>query len=193
MPDAPVVAREVDLAAVPASITAVAISDDAEVLLLAAGNGAVFAAVAKGDLRLIGSFGHIPALAFLERSYDALLADDAENVVYLLRDAAASGELLRLAGEADGVAGPRAVASFHQGRRALVLNSASSELIVLNLAGGPPLRLGCDCVATGLHRLAGEGVFRLTEPAAGPVWLYDGDGLEPRLVVVPAAFGAVMP
>jgi hypothetical protein len=189
LPDAPEVKREVDLAAIGSATSAVAISDDAQTLLVAAEDGALFVAGPDGNARVVASFGHVRALAFLPRSQDVLVADDAENAVYLLRDAGSPGQLLRLAGEQDGVAAPREVGASRDGRRAVVMNGGSRELIVLDLAGGPALTVACEVGATSLERLDGNAVFRLTEAAGREVWLLDGDWPEPRVVFVAAAGG----
>jgi len=189
LPEAPVMKREVDLASLGPVITAVAVSDDAELLLVAAEDGTVWAAGQDGNARVVGKFGHVPALAFLPRSQDMLIADDADNAVYLLRDAASPGQLLRLAGEQDGVAGPREVVASGDGQRAVVMNGGSGELIVLDLAGGPALKVACEVEATLLERLEGNTVFRLTEAAGREVWLFDGDWPEPRVVFAAAAAG----
>jgi hypothetical protein len=187
LPEAPEVKREVDLAVMGSGASAVASSDDAEVLVAAAEDGAVWVAGADGNARVVGRFGHVRALAFLPRSQDVLIADDADNAVYLLRDAASSGHLLRLAGEQDGIAGPREVVASRDGRRAVVRNGGSGELVVLDLAGGPAVKVACEVEVTGLERLEGNAVFRLTEAEGREVWLLDGDWPELRVVFAAAA------
>ena len=189
LPDAPLLKREIDLSTIRSPITAAAISDDADTLLVASEDGALFVTDSDGGVRAMGSFGHVAALKFLERSHDALAADDTGNSIYLIRNAADAGSVVRMAGERDGVAGPRDVVASRDGRRAVVVNGGAGGLIVLDLAGGPAVRVACEVAATGLERLDGNEVFRLTEAGAGPVWLLDGDWPEPRVIFVAAAGG----
>jgi len=47
--------------------------------------------------------------------------------------------------------------------------------------------LSCQCTPTGLDRLAGTDVFRLTEPSTGPMWVLDAGAHQSRIVFVPPA------
>ena len=188
-PDAPILKREIDLSTIRSSVTAVAISDDADTLLVASEDGTLFVTDSDGGVRAMGTFGHVAALKFLERGHDALVADATGNSIYLIRDAAGAGPVVRMAGERDGVAGPREVVASRDGRRAVVMNGGAGDLILLDLVGGPAVRVACEVTATGLERLDGNAVFRLTEAGAGPVWLLDGDWPEPRVIFVAATGG----
>ena len=49
--------------------------------------------------------------------------------------------------------------------------------------------LGCDCTAKSIDRLAGRDVFRLIDPDAHSIAIYDGDSDEPRIVYIPTEGG----
>jgi hypothetical protein len=188
LPDSIATARMTRLMDRGAGLTAIAVSDDGLALLAAFSDGVsggVFVVGAEGDARLIQPARRASAIAFLANGHDALIADASEDKLWLVRDVAGSSNALLIAGERDGVAGPVAVASSADNQRALVANSRSSTVAVFDLSGGAPAVVSCPCVPALLDRLTGNAVFRLTEPSAGPMWLFDGDSAELRTVFVP--------
>jgi hypothetical protein len=190
LPDEPVLHSEVDLSALVLAPGVIAVSDDGQALLMTPvedGVGRLYLAAPGGDVRPIFALRRVSAIEFLAQSHDAVIADSEENKVYLLRGTGGPEQLLVLAEEKDGVMVPRAVAVASDGRQVVVLNEQSKGLVIVSLDGATPAKLACDCVATGLFRLEGNAVFRLTGLSAGPAWVYDGDGAQPRVVFVPPA------
>jgi hypothetical protein len=182
LPDAPAIAREVEL---PAPAGALAISDDGEALLVSGEDGSLFLASPSAGVRLVATFGHISAVAFLNQSRDALAADDRENAVYLIRDVTGAPQVLVLAGEKEGIAGPVAVAASSDNQRAFVASAGARGVVVLSMAGGAPALIACDCVPAGLERVEGNDAFRLTPLSREPMWMLDGDAAQPRVTFVP--------
>lgn len=172
-------------AALPAASRVWAVSDDGASLLLSAPAGEAEALQLLGpeaELRFLVSTGRTAAAAFLTGSTEAVVADGLHNTVYWLR---ASGEVLPLAGPADGVSGPVAVSLSRDNRRAFVANADTATVAVLDLAGGPAALVACPCNLAGLERLEGNAVFRLNELSAEPLWVFDGDAPEARVVFIP--------
>jgi len=186
LPGAPAVSRIVQRAALPTSATVWAISDDGAHLLLSAGASeweAVYLLDAEGGWRFLLSTGKTAAAAFLAGSTDTVIADGAWNRVAWVR---ASGEIVPLAGEAEGVSEPVAVSVSRDNRRVFVANAGSRAVAVLDFEGGPASLVACQCELTGLERMQGNAVFRLSDPTADPMWVFDGDAREARVVFVPA-------
>jgi DNA-binding beta-propeller fold protein YncE len=93
-----------------------------------------------------------------------------------------------LAGSAQGIAAPVAVAVSSDGLHAFVANGKSGTVAILDLQGKTPVRkFACGCKLTGLDRLDGDNLFRLTEPSNRPMWVLEANTKETRVVFVPAA------
>jgi len=185
LPEAPAVHRTLELASLPAGARVWAVSDDGARLLVSASAGeteAVSLVDAEGNLRLLLSAGPTTAAGFLAGSDEVVLADGLRNTVYWVRG---EGEVIPLAGEKEGISGPVAVSISRDNRRVFVANAGAGTVVVLDLAGGAPSVFACDCTVTGLERMQGNAVFRLTDLSGDPMWLLDGDAPEARVVFVP--------
>jgi len=189
LPGAPVVSRTFERATLLAGARIWAISDDGAHLLLSAPE-AVYLLDAEGGWRFLLSTGRTAAAAFLAGSAEVVIADAAWNRVAWIR---ASGEVIPLAGDAEGILDPVAVGVSRDNRRVFVANAGSRAVAVLDLAGGPASLVACQCELTGLERMQGNAVFRLSDPTADPMWVFDGDAREARVVFVPAVVQAVSP
>ena len=58
---------------------------------------------------------------------------------------------------------------------------------IADLETGVSTVLSCDCVPTGFRPLKGTSVFRLSDPADGPVAVLDASSAEPRIMILPEA------
>lgn len=187
LPDAPTLRR----AALPPASRLWAVSDDGALLLLSAPRGegdAVYLLGPEGDLRFLISLGKTGAAAFFTGRAEAVLADGLHNAVYRV---SASGEVIPLAGPAGGISGPVAVSLSRDNLRAFVASADTATVTVLDLAGGPASLVSCPCKLTALERLEGNAVFRVSDPSAEPLWVFDGDSAQPRVVFIPSAPPAV--
>lgn len=186
LPGAPAASRVVERTALPAGARIWAVSDDGAHLLLSAGAGgteAIYLLDAEGGWRFLLSTGKTAAAAFLAGGSEAVVADGAWNRVAWAR---ASGEVIPLAGEAEGISDPVAVSVSRDSRRVFVANAGTRTIAVLDLEGGPAALVACQCQLTGLERMQGNAVFRLSDLTADPMWVFDGDAPEARIVFVPA-------
>lgn len=204
-PDAPAVAWEIDVSALGGPPTALALSDDGRAVLAAATRagaapvylferttacsncevdrpgGKVRVVPDAQKQRLVYSARHVPALAFAPGGRDALIADDADQAVYLLRNVA-----VRMLAPADG---PVAVAFSGDGSQALVAG-AGGTLTGIDLAGAaPPVTQQCGCAPGRLERMGGM-LFRLNDVSDGPLWVWEAGGAVSRVSFVPARAGA---
>ncbi len=186
LPDAPAVSRTLELASLPAGAKVWAVSDDGNSLLLSAATGdseGLYLFDAEGNLRLLLPTGEASAAVFLGAGTEVVLADSLRNAVYRV---SAEGEVTLLAGERDGISKPTAVSVSRDRSRVFVVNEGSGTIAALDLTGGPPSLVSCDCALTRLEPLQGNAVFRLTDLSGEPMWLLDGGAPEARVVFVPA-------
>jgi hypothetical protein len=80
-----------------------------------------------------------------------------------------------------------ALAVSDDGRRMFVANGKSRTVAIISLSGHAGATLiACGCTPTGLDRLAGGEVFRLTEPSDLPMWILEATRHQPRVLFVPA-------
>lgn len=190
LPSFPSVVREMVVSHLPLELTALSISDDAEALLLGFsewGAGSVFLLTADGVEQFVLGLGQASAIAFLANSRNALVADGGEDKIYMVRESGGAIETFVIADERDGLSGPTGLVVAGDNRWVFAVNSERGVIVRLDLTGGSPRLFSCPCHPTGLHRLAGSFVFRLTEPSEDPMWLLDGNPSDSRIVFVPPA------
>jgi YVTN family beta-propeller protein len=191
LPEAPCQAGSIDLTPLGSAVSALAVSDDGAVLAAFAepGGSPVFLAGVSDPPRLVLSTSHAAALAFAPGGADAIVADDRENTVQVLREVSGAAAALRIAGPEAGIAGPTAVAL--SAGRAYVANAGSGTVAVIDLVSGVSKTIACGCRPSTLAPLAG-GALRLTEPGDGPLWLLDADR-DGRPYFIPARAGRKAP
>ncbi len=187
LPSSPQFRGEVSLFGLPGPVSALAISDDGEAILAGARNGdgreSVMLLSPGADPRVLGSAGRIAATAFFAGKPDAVFADSAAGSVYWIRNVRGAAEFVALPGGE--IAKPVALQVTSDDRRILV--AGAGAVASLDLQGSAPTVTRCDCVISGLDRLRGNSVFRVTEVSAAPSWLFDAGTSEPRFLFVPRA------
>ena len=183
----------VEMAGWPGALTALAVTDYGSFGLAAFFDGSAGTLVrfSERGATPVWTGGRVPAIVFLPNGRDALAADATSNVVFLIRNVADAPEVLPLAGAADGIDGPVAVAASSDGLRVFAANAASRSVIAIDLAGGERTRLDCDCAPAGLTPMA-PGVFQLTGVPGDTLWLVDATQARSRIVfVAPEKAGSV--
>ena len=152
----------------------IAVSDDAEAILCLRDSSLI--RVSRDGSSSQAAAGDFAAAAFLNNSRDVIAAE-RDGRVSLLRE---DGDMTPLASlpvsEIGEIAG---VARADGDQRFLV--AARKAVVALNREGIEEV-VSCECAITGLSRLNGASVFRLTDLPASPMWLLDGN----RTVFVPA-------
>jgi hypothetical protein len=187
LPDQPALAGTLVMSEPPGALEALAVSDGGLVLAALAGaeGSTISLMTVEGEIRVIASAGQVSALAFAPGRADALAADRKSNQLLWIVAAAAAAAVRTLAGPDDGIAGPAAVAVSADGRHAVVANADSGTVAEFELEGAARVVVPCRCSPATLERLNGNAIFRLNEPSAGPMRLFDGDFAEPRVLFVP--------
>ncbi|MBI1897272.1 MAG: hypothetical protein HYS04_12235 [Acidobacteria bacterium] len=180
LPDAPVLTREL---AAP-GLTALALSDDA----------ALLAAVFEGDLLLwsgdeprVIAHGAYSALTF--RKAELAAADAEIDQVVLIRNLAGEPELTVLAGPAEGVAGPAALAASADGRALFVANRRGRSLLAIEIESRAVIETACECEPSTLAPLKGDALFAVTDLTQEQFALFDAAGTDARILPIPTAGG----
>jgi hypothetical protein len=188
LPSAPSLVAEIDISSLSESLSAMAVSDDAGAVLLGvfeAEAGAVYVVNKRQEVVPISVMGQASAISFLSNTRDALITDRRNHELLLIRDVTGMAERLTLAAERDGILGPVAVQVSDDNKRILIANSESSTVTVLQLDDGVIKQVPCAKAPSGLYRLGGPSVFRLTDFSEEPLLLLDGGAEEPRALFVP--------
>ena len=77
------------------------------------------------------------------------------------------------------------------GRRVFLAEARSGVITTLDIETGSSAQMSCQCRPTGLYRLAGKSVFRLTDRSNEPIAILDASSDDPRLGIIPPATLAV--
>ena len=103
----------------------------------------------------------------------------------LFRDLARSGNPETVAALDERIASTSGVTFSADGRRVFLSTVSGRGVDVLDLAGNARRTVACSCSPAGIIRMG--NLFRLNEPGAGPLWVFDPTASEPRIVFVPPA------
>jgi DNA-binding beta-propeller fold protein YncE len=188
LPSAPALVAEIDISGLSESLSALAVSDDGGAALLGVfegESGSVYVVTQWTGPALVSVIGQASAISFLSHTRDALIADRRNHQILLLRDVTGMVQRLTLARESDGILGPVAVQISDDNQQILIANSESSTISVLRLDTGVIRHVPCGTAPSGLHRLGGPSVFRLTDFSEAPLLLLDAGTEEPRTLFVP--------
>lgn len=163
--------RIADPVAVEWRATALAISDAGRAVIAA--DGALWSAMpGRAPVHLM-PVPDVSAIAFFAASNNMVFAD--AGALWVQR----SGELQRVA-EFNG-----AIALQTSGRALFAATAIGVSRI--DLETGARADVSCSCNITDLEPMRGGAVFRLNRGGKEPIYLYDGQGAEQRILFVPAA------
>lgn len=196
LPQAPLLAKELDISSLPPSLTSIAVSDDGEVVLLGTlegDRGAVFSTNKRGQFRVVSYLEKASAITFIGNSRDALIADSQADQIFLVHDVTGAATAIPLAGEAEGISSPVAIGVSDDNQRAFIANSKTGTVTVLDLTNGESFALSCNCMPSRIDRLKGDSIFVLTEVSEKPLQLLEGKATEPRILFVPPVQGGSQP
>jgi hypothetical protein len=188
LPLNPMVRFELHLGASSHALTALAVSDNEQVLAAFSNGetGTLQLFTAETAPRLIATVGLVSGITFSAAGDLALAADRAWNEVVLFENLSANATPIRLAGSADGISGPIGILLSADAMTAYVANEVSGTVTVVSLAGGAVRHVSCQCRPTTMRPLRGDSMFALTDRADEPIVLFDGEPSDPRILVVPA-------
>jgi hypothetical protein len=162
--------------------TPLALSDDGQYVATVGSGFARLLSIHGQDRKLMSAESNA-VVAFAAGGHDLAVVDSMIGVT-LIRDAAGAAGSQLLAAPDDGLAGPAGVAFSQDGKALYVASGKAQSVAAFNLTGASRTAIPCGCTPSTLAPLG--NVFRLTELASGPLWLFDGTATTPRTVFVPA-------
>jgi hypothetical protein len=189
LPRSSAVVAEFDTSLIPGRATGLSISDD--------GTMALMKVVDTGDagLWVVGSSNgpwRVPldrpsAAAFFPNRRDAVVTDDATRSAFLMMDIDHAATLVPLLAAADGIEAFSSVSVAEDGRRVFLADAPSGVITTVDVETRTPILMSCQCRPTGLYRLSGNSIFRLTEPSGEPMMVLDASSSDPRISIIPPA------
>ena len=183
LPGAPKVSEELYISG-GARPSALAVGDDGRTVLAGIGS-TVFMVTRSGEVPVLPGLLKITAITVPVHG-TAYVADSGRNQIYRLRGLGGNLETDILAGPKQGIGAPVALAVSQDGGRAFVVNGKSRTVSIIDLHGHTPVtKIACGCAPTGLDRLVGNEVFRLTEPSNRPLWMLDASARVTRVLFIP--------
>jgi len=114
----------------------------------------------------------------------ALATDPADQTVWRITSAGGTFSVDAVAKAATGVSGPVGAILDASGGTVWIANAESHSVLSVPLSGAAPAILPCGCAPTGLSVLS-QGVLKLTDLGAGPLWVVATDLPTPQLMFVP--------
>jgi len=193
LPQAPQSIHQFDASQTSGVATNIAVNDDGSIALIRFVDGDV---ATQWVLDAGGGFWSIPAerpsaAAFFPNSADAVVADDATQSSYVVRDLHNAAVRIPLTTAADGITAFAAIGISSDGQRVFLADSASGNIAVVNMTTHRSLLISCECHASGFYRLRGDSIFRLSDASAEPLKVLDASGEDARIVVIPPSVSAI--
>jgi hypothetical protein len=186
-------AQAIELSA-SGSLTSAAVSDSGLVLAAfgqSSGGVAVESISSKGSASLVTTAGRFAGMTFLSATQNALIADAANNTVWLASNLTAGVSLEAAATSQQGISQPVAIAASSDGRWLVAAIKGGASVVRIDLTGqSPAAQVACSCTAKKLGTLSGNSTFLLSDITSGPVWTFDGDAASPRIVFIPGVRSA---
>jgi hypothetical protein len=187
LPEQPQILQAMDTSNLPGPIAALAVNDSGTLILagLAQDAGAgVFLLTQAGNSRILIPSEAAASLAFLPDRSDALVLTAVPGGVYLAKDLNGAEQirpLISVAPDAETFTG----AALSPDGNFLMTATSAGSVTLTNLTDQSSRTITCPCKPDGMVRLGGAALFRLTAASAGPIWILDATGDEPRIVFVP--------
>jgi hypothetical protein len=186
LPQAPVLAHEIDMAGLAGDLVAAAISDDGDLALMAIGDGnsstTWLSFDGSGPVQIEGPAA-IAAISFQSGGRNAVAAT-RDGAVYLLQDLPARNFQALAAADAR-TADPVAVQFSADGERVYVAGR-QGVIAGFGVRSQEATFLSCGCQPSGLFPLQPRMLMRLNEISDGPLMLLDTSQAGPRTWFVPA-------
>ena len=187
MPAAVQVGQRRDISELPQAPDTFAISDDATVVLAGVPTGGQLFAIPTDNSAApsIAHVQHASALTFFAKSHDALIADDAASTITWLTDAAGQSSPTWTFSD-PALIKPDSVQAAPDHKTILAASATSGMLAIIDPSGtNKPTFLQCQCAPTELRPFKPAGIYQITEPSNGLLWILDSNPANPRPLFVP--------
>ena len=127
---------------------------------------------------------HASAIAYFKNSHDVVIADDAANLIMMLSDAAGA-TALQWTFTDPGLAAPDSVQVSPDNKSILAGSSQNGVMVVMDTTGANAMFVPCVCTPTEFRPLSAPGVYQVSEPKSGLMWIFDSNPMNPRVLFVP--------
>jgi len=166
LPNSPQVARDMPDVHLANNPTKLAISDDAQALLIADGSGAVYALSGNTAPVPVYRTSNVSALAFVSQSHDAVVGDPLLGTVAIVQ---ASG--VKVLVPAEGCQ-PQAAVSTADGKTILIACPAQRLISSIDLASGVANAYKIGNSPSALEAVGARDTFLMSPPDGGTYWLF---------------------
>lgn len=185
--EAPAIVFESNLSDIPGRLRGMAVADDGTLVLLnfADGDTTALWAVSFTGSRWLVAAARPSAANFIKGRHDVVVADDAAQEVFLILGVDGTANRVPVASFGEGFDSISSVAASDDSQRIFISSKGAGTVTIVDLATGLSSALPCNCQTSGLHRLKGNSVFRLSDLSDRPVALLDASSPEPRVIVIP--------
>lgn len=173
LPNAPRLAEQVSNVSLDGSARALAVSDDAEALLMADATGTVYALSSNGAPVAVYHASQVSALAFVSQSHTAVVCDPASGSAAILQ----SGTVRMVQAPSNSECQARSAASTADGKTILIACAAQHAIWSIDLASGSVSANNVNTNVTALDRLGATDAFVMS-PADrnGTYWIVRWQG-----------------
>jgi hypothetical protein len=193
--DSPAISRGIDTTALPGTITAVAINDDAS-FAAAAVSGLedesqgpqvlVFDLRSDAPPRVVMS-SSASGLAFSPDGKDLAVVDVKTHSLSLVRDVAGDAAVTNVAGDGSGLSMPTAVAFVDA--TSVLISDRSGLVQLVNLGTNELKSIACYCKPDTVEPMTLKSTYRLTGLQTGAMWILNLTDSEATLRFVPVDSG----
>lgn len=186
LPGAPRLAQQVSDVSLAGSARALAVSDDAEAVLIADTTGTVYSVSSNGSPVAVYHASQVAALEFVSQSHDAIVCDPALGSAAILE----SGSVRTVQPPSDAGCQPSAAASTADGKTMLIACPAQHSIWSVNLATGSTSVRIVNTGVTTLDRLGAADSFLMSPADAnGTYWVITWQADGPATSFIGAARG----
>ena len=147
-----------------------AVSDDAQAVLIADGAGSVYSLSPHASPVLVHNSPEISSLAFVTQSRDAIICDRTLNAVLFLQHS--STVPVPLAPRMNNTCQPEAATSTADGKTILVACAAQHAVLSIDRASGVTRVYNVTNSPSTLDRLSVRDAFLMSPPEGGTYWLF---------------------
>jgi hypothetical protein len=186
LPATPQIVSELNTFSLDGDVLDIAVSDDAQIALILVGSESrtLWTIQKSGAMSTVSAIrpSHI---AFIAHRSDALIADDATQEVFLLRDLDQAP--VRVPGFVSREAARQfsAITASRDGRSLYIAQHDSEEISIVDLQTQETTVVSCQCRPTTFSPLKGLSVFRLNGLSNGPITVLDASSPSPRTLFIP--------
>lgn len=169
LPRSPQLHLSVPNLAMPYGLQKIAVSDDAQAVLISDASGSVYSVSQNAAPLPVHQSPEISALAFVAQSRESIICDRTLNTMSFLRDASATPVALGPA--TNDACQPEAAASTADGKTILVACPAQRAVLSMDRASGLTRVHKMKNSPRALEALGTRDVFLISPPEGGTYWL----------------------